>query len=59
RNARYGIYADSSTAGNVFNGNRMLDNVAFDAIDVSWPANTWTANQCVKDYPAGMICGVG
>ena len=59
RNVRYGIYADPSTADNVFYGNRMFDNVTLDAGDGSWPANKWTANQCVKDYPAGMICGVG
>ncbi|RQW84085.1 hypothetical protein DKL51_30920 [Micromonospora globispora] len=58
RNTRYGIYTDLYTAGNLFDGNRMLDN-ALDAGDKSWPANTWTANQCVTDDPAGMICGAG
>ena len=66
RNGRNGVYAalvvlagqSFAPTGNIFEGNRMLDNAAFDARDDAREANTWTANLCVTDFPAGTICGI-
>jgi Right handed beta helix region len=58
RNGRYGIFAQGATA-NLFEANSMLGNGVFDARDDNRAANTWIANQCVNDFPAGTICGVG
>jgi Right handed beta helix region len=55
-NGDNGIYADSAV-GNTFANNHMNLNVGFDARDDNRPANTWTANQCTTDSPAGTICG--
>jgi hypothetical protein len=37
----------------------MLGNGVFDARDDNRAANTWSANECLTDFPAGTICGVG
>jgi parallel beta-helix repeat protein len=55
KNSANGIHADGAT-GNTFANNHMSLNVAFDARDDNRPANTWTANQCTTDFPAGTIC---
>ena len=57
KNSANGIHADGAT-GNTFTNNHMNLNVEFDARDENRPANTWTANQCTTDFPAGTICGV-
>jgi parallel beta-helix repeat protein len=57
-NGRYGIYAQSAT-GNLFETNQMFGNGVFDARDDNRAANSWIANQCQTDFPAGTICGVG
>ena len=56
RNGRYGIVVFAG--GNTFSANRMFDNAWLDARDDNRAANTWIANQCVTDSPAGTICGV-
>jgi parallel beta-helix repeat protein len=58
RNGEYGIYAQSAIQ-NLFEANRMLGNGVYDARDENRAANTWVANVCVSDFPAGTICGVG
>jgi len=58
RNGRYGIYAQGAIR-NVFQTNRMFGNGDTDARDENRPANSWTGNQCLTDFPAGTICGVG
>jgi parallel beta-helix repeat protein len=58
RNGRYGIYAQGAVR-NHFETNQMSANTVRDAIDENRPANTWTANACLTDSPAGTICGVG
>jgi parallel beta-helix repeat protein len=58
RNGEYGIYAHGAIQ-NLFEANRMLANSVFDARDDNRAANTWVANQCLTDYPAGSICDVG
>jgi parallel beta-helix repeat protein len=55
KNGVNGIYANLSI-GNTFAGNHMDLNVAFDARDDNFPANTWTGNHCTTDFPAGTIC---
>jgi parallel beta-helix repeat protein len=57
KNGANGIYA-AGAVGNTFANNHMSLNVQFDARDDNRPANTWTANQCTTDSPAGTICGV-
>jgi hypothetical protein len=37
----------------------MLANAALDARDEARETNTWIANQCLTDFPAGTICGMG
>ena len=37
----------------------MLGNGVLDARDDNRAANTWIANQCSSDYPAGTICTTG
>jgi hypothetical protein len=44
---------------NVFEANQMLGNGVYDARDDNRAANTWTANRCLTDFPAGTICGGG
>jgi parallel beta-helix repeat protein len=58
RNGEYGIYAQGAIA-NLFEANRMLGNGVLDARDENRAANTWSANHCLTDFPAGTICGVG
>jgi parallel beta-helix repeat protein len=58
RNRRYGIWAEGAT-GNTFEENRMLGNATLDARDDARASNTWTANHCFTDFPAGTICGAG
>jgi parallel beta-helix repeat protein len=58
-NGRDGIFADQFTARNSFSANQMLGNAEFDARDLAYPANSWLANVCVTDWPAGAICGIG
>jgi hypothetical protein len=57
QNNTNGIWANGAT-GNTFQSNHMNLNVGFDALDDNRPANTWTGNHCVTDFPAGTICGV-
>jgi Right handed beta helix region len=57
-NGRNGIYALNAIA-NLFEANQMLGNGVYDARDDNRAANTWTANRCLTDLPAGTICGVG
>jgi nitrous oxidase accessory protein NosD len=54
-NGRYGMYAQGAV-GNLFEANRMLANSVFDARDDARASNTWLANECVTDFPAGSIC---
>jgi parallel beta-helix repeat protein len=54
--ARDGIRADSGSAGNLFEHNRMLGNLEHDAHDTNRVANTWIRNECATDLPAGTIC---
>src|SRR5919106_1049888 len=64
-NGRNGIFASLGATGNRFEHNSMHGNgsvdpaVWFDARDDNWPLNVWTGNECERDFPAGMICGVG
>ena len=58
RNGRNGIYADGAVR-NLFEANQMFANAGADGRDENRPANTWTANACATDFPAGTICGVG
>ena len=58
RNGRYGIYAQGAI-GNLFAANQMFGNGVFDARDEARESNTWIGNQCLTDFPAGTICGVG
>jgi hypothetical protein len=37
----------------------MFSNAETDARDEDRPSNSWIANQCDTDFPAGTICGVG
>jgi len=55
KNGRDGIHSAGAT-GNTYEDNHMYFNVEFDARDDNRPANTWTANHCVTDLPAGTIC---
>jgi parallel beta-helix repeat protein len=55
KNGANGIYA-AGAVGNTFTSNHMNLNVQYDARDDTRPANTWTANQCTTDFPAGTIC---
>ncbi len=74
RNGRFGINAEcGSIAGiwvcptrNTFEANQMLENGTRDARDQTrslipdpseW--NTWIGNECLTDFPAGTICGIG
>jgi parallel beta-helix repeat protein len=57
-NGRNGIYALGAIA-NLFEANQMLGNAVYDARDDNRAANTWSANDCLTDFPAGTICGVG
>jgi parallel beta-helix repeat protein len=56
KNGRDGIHS-ALASGNTFEDNHMFLNVEFDARDDNRPANTWTSNHCVTDFPAGTICG--
>jgi hypothetical protein len=64
-NGRNGISVASGAPGNSFMHNSMYRNgivnpaLFYDARDDSWPLNTWILNECERDFPAGMICGVG
>ena len=58
RNGHYGIYAQGAI-GNLFEANWMFGNAVFDAVDEARATNTWVANQCLTDFPAGTICGIG
>jgi parallel beta-helix repeat protein len=52
RNGRYGVYAQGAT-GNLFEANQMFGNGVLDARDEARESNTWIANQCATDFPAG------
>jgi hypothetical protein len=54
QNGRNGIYALNAIAS-LFDANHMLGNTVYDARD----DNRWSANHCLRDFPAGTICGVG
>jgi len=56
-NAQVGIWSRPLAAGHHFEANTMLGNGAADARDDNRTANTWVGNVCVKDEPAGTICG--
>ena len=68
---RNGIFAGAGATSNTFVGNEMHGNGAVpgtaDARDDTDPVtsdgvqllNTWTANVCETDIPAGAICGAG
>jgi parallel beta-helix repeat protein len=58
RNRGHGIWSQGGT-DNIFESNRMLGNALLDVRDDARESNTWSSNQCVTDYPAGTICGVG
>src|SRR6266511_479446 len=58
RNGRYGVYAQGAT-GNLFEANSMFGNGIYDARDDNRAENTWVADQCGTDYPAGTICAIG
>jgi parallel beta-helix repeat protein len=70
RNGRNGIYAQGAI-GNLFEANSMSGNgtgsfvpPGVDARDGDDPnrtmlLNTWVGNQCLTDFPAGTICGMG
>jgi Periplasmic copper-binding protein (NosD) len=54
-----GIVALLGATGNRFEQNSMHGNANFDARDLNTPLNVWINNDCEKDSPAGMLCGVG
>ena len=57
-NGSNGIVAVPGPTGNRFEHNSMHGNDIFDANDQSWPSNVRIGNDCLTDFPAGMICGV-
>ena len=68
-NGRNGIVALLGATGNTFEQNSMHGNNqrgvgTFDANDLNplvngMLPNVWIGNDCLTDFPAGMICGVG
>jgi hypothetical protein len=63
-NGTAGITAALGATGNRFEQNSMHGNVLFDARDLNplvngMLQNVWTGNDCLTDFPAGKICGVG
>ena len=69
-NGRHGILAALGATGNRLERNSMHGNgsvdpaLFFDARDLNpllngTLQNVWAGNECERDFPAGMICGVG
>jgi nitrous oxidase accessory protein NosD len=59
-----GIGALLGATGNTFEQNSMHGNGLRDARDLNplvngMLPNVWTGNDCLTDFPAGMICGIG
>jgi nitrous oxidase accessory protein NosD len=59
-NGLVGVNAFFGATGNRFEQNSMHGNVLFDARDLNAPSsNRWIDNDCLTDFPAGTICGLG